>query len=485
MDFDFSDLVGPFSALAAFVSAAIAYQANRNAVLVQRLVQDRDSQWHKIVLPTKDVVHWLHPNGWKNRRRDWDRFPQALDAMREQFAYVPIPNLGSVAMMFPSIIPRAPTDPLVEFTIRVPSKAAAGARIDWHRLCQYGTDSAPLYRAYLSTQAHLARSARRGNPITERIAAPVLNDDGNPKRQKGGKIVRSTHDTEPNPAARFAGLSVIRITLPVTNHPPATGAETMTAPAANLPALTPSAALALDKHPAAVYLASLAAGPGRVSMRSTLRQVAAMLGCTLESCPWHELRFAHVAALRSQLADRYAPATANKYLSAIRRTCRQAWLLGLMPGEDYHRIAAVENVKGSRLPAGRALDGGEIGALFACVCRRHRSGRQGCRGLRAHVRLRPSPLRSRRRPIRGFRRGNRRPSHHRQGESRAHRLRHERRAGRGRRMDGHQGRGSGSATGARVEVRDHRGRRRHDAARAHEAVAAPLPGRRHRRVHTA
>ena len=134
---------------------------------------------------------------------------------------------------------------------------------------------------------------------------------------------------------------------------------------ANLPALTPSAALALDRHPAAVYLASLAAGPGRVSMRSTLRQVAAMLGCTIESCPWHELRFAHVAALRSQLADRYAPATANKYLSAIRRTCRQAWLLGLMPGEDYQRIAAVENVKGSRLPAGRALDVGEIGALFA------------------------------------------------------------------------------------------------------------------------
>ncbi len=43
--------------------------------------------------------------------------------------------------------------------------------------------------------------------------------------------------------------------------------------------------------------------------------------------------------------------------------------------------------------------------------------------------------------------------------SRAHCLRHERRAGRGRRMDCHQGRGSGSATGARVEVRDHRGRR--------------------------
>ena len=171
--------------------------------LLHLKVNDRDSQWHKIVRPTEDVIRWLHPSGWKNRRRDWDRFPQALDAMREQFAYVPIPGLGSVAMMFPSIIPRAPTDPVVEFTIRVPSKAAAGARIDWPRLCRYGTNSAPLYRAYLSTAAHLDRSARRGHPITERIAAPVLNDDGNPKRRKGGRIVRSAHDTEPNPAARF------------------------------------------------------------------------------------------------------------------------------------------------------------------------------------------------------------------------------------------------------------------------------------------
>ena len=259
----------------------------------------------------------------------------------------------------------------------------------------------------------------------------------------------------------------------------------MTSIAANLPALTPSAALALDRHPAAVYLASLAAGPGRVSMRSTLRQVAAMLGCTLESCPWHELRFAHVAALRSQLADRYAPATANKYLSAIRRTCRQAWLLGLMDSESYHRIAAVENVKGSRLPAGRALDGGEIGALFAACADGTAAGAPGMprpsRSCSVAAFAGPKP------PPSGSRISTRQPAPFASSArgSRAHRLRHERRAGRGRRMDCHQGRGSGSATGARVEVRDHRGRRRHDAARAHEAVAAPLPGRRHRRVHTA
>ena len=106
-------------------------------------------------------------------------------------------------------------------------------------------------------------------------------------------------------------------------------------------------------------------GTGRASMRSTLANVAAMLGTTIEACPWQSLRFAHVAALRAVLAERFAPAATNKYLSAIRQVMRQAWLLGLMDGEDYQRAAAVRNVKGSRLPAGRALEGGEIRALFA------------------------------------------------------------------------------------------------------------------------
>ena len=37
---------------------------------------------------------------------------------------------------------------------------------------------------------------------------------------------------------------------------------------------------------------------GRASMRSTLANVAAMLGATIEACPWHALRFAHVAPCR-------------------------------------------------------------------------------------------------------------------------------------------------------------------------------------------
>lgn len=132
--------------------------------------------------------------------------------------------------------------------------------------------------------------------------------------------------------------------------------STLTTAMPALPALTPAAAtLPLDRSPAAVYLASLADGPGRASMRSTLGQVAAMLGYALESCPWHELRFAHVAVLRARIAARFAPATTNKYLSAIRQTLKQAWLLGLMPSEDYQRAAAFALMFGAGLRRSEAI----------------------------------------------------------------------------------------------------------------------------------
>ena len=73
----------------------------------------------------------------------------------------------------------------------------------------------------------------------------------------------------------------------------------------------------------------------------------------------------HVAALRSKLAETYAPATVNKMLAAVRGVCRAAWRLGLLDGESFQRVADVSNVKGSRLPAGRALDADELRALFA------------------------------------------------------------------------------------------------------------------------
>ena len=167
-------------------------------------VGDRDGEWHRLAVPQADVVSWLHPRGWANRRRDWRKLPAALRSMSG--LYVPVPGVGDVLLCVASVIPRTPQDPGVEFTVRVPPSAAAGVRIDWPRLCQYGTESASLYRAYLSVCSVLDHSARRGHPITRQIAAPVLGVDGKPTRRRGGGIVRDPDVLIPNPAARYVPM---------------------------------------------------------------------------------------------------------------------------------------------------------------------------------------------------------------------------------------------------------------------------------------
>src|SRR5262245_34651472 len=86
----------------------------------------------------------------------------------------------------------------------------------------------------------------------------------------------------------------------------------------------------LDYSPAAVYLAQL--GPGsRRTMRTALHTIARLLGFSdALNCPWNELEYQHTQALREKLAEKYAPATANKHLAALRRTLKEAWRLGQM-----------------------------------------------------------------------------------------------------------------------------------------------------------
>ena len=124
---------------------------------------NRHGYWRTLRLPTNYVVSWLQPNGWANKRRDWQRFPTALTDLRDRLAAVPVPEIGLVTLMYPSVIPQRPSDPWVEFTIRVPLSAARGARIDWPLLCRYGQESAALYRTYLIVAHHLDRSAHRGD----------------------------------------------------------------------------------------------------------------------------------------------------------------------------------------------------------------------------------------------------------------------------------------------------------------------------------
>ena len=88
------------------------------------------------------------------------------------------------------------------FSVRVPSSAANGIRIDWPRLLMY-RKSAVQTRAYLSVHALLDRSAHRGQPVTREIFEPVLDRNGRPKRGPGGRIARTERLVE-NPLACYA-----------------------------------------------------------------------------------------------------------------------------------------------------------------------------------------------------------------------------------------------------------------------------------------
>ena len=125
----------------------------------------------------------------------------------------------------------------------------------------------------------------------------------------------------------------------------------------------------VNRHPVGAYLISTQTRMSRTTAFSALKTVARLLGeKDIKSTPWHLLRYHQMNVVRGILAEHYAPATANKILSIVRGVLRQAWKLGMMTTDDYKRAVAVPAIPGSRLPAGRALDAGEIRALFeACA----------------------------------------------------------------------------------------------------------------------
>jgi integrase/recombinase XerD len=123
----------------------------------------------------------------------------------------------------------------------------------------------------------------------------------------------------------------------------------------------------VDTNPAAVYIASLPAATGQRTQAQALRVIASILGTDINYLNWSALRYQHTAVIRARIAQAYAPATANKILSALRQTLKQSWLLGQMTAEEYNRAIELDPVSGETLPAGRELSQGEILALMnAC-----------------------------------------------------------------------------------------------------------------------
>jgi site-specific recombinase XerD len=169
--------------------------------------------------------------------------------------------------------------------------------------------------------------------------------------------------------------------------------------------LTAIESLPLDQNPAAVFLANLKSVNSRRNMARYLNQIAALLGTpkaesntvvknatgrppkpaeyTYLYCNWAALRFSHTTAIATQLTERYAPATVNVMLSALRQVLYYAWKLELMSAEDYQRAIDIDNVTSTTLPAGRDISMGEMIALaHACTSDLNATGQPTIAGIR-------------------------------------------------------------------------------------------------------
>ncbi len=115
-------------------------------------------------------------------------------------------------------------------------------------------------------------------------------------------------------------------------------------------------------NPAAAYLSKFPASSDSYrSMRSALKTVADVLteegevSPGIDDFPWHELRWDALRSVAADLAEEdYSPRTINKCLSGLRGVLEAAWKGDLLPDVEYRKIT-IRNVKGTRLPAGRAL----------------------------------------------------------------------------------------------------------------------------------
>lgn len=121
-----------------------------------------------------------------------------------------------------------------------------------------------------------------------------------------------------------------------------------------------------NRHPAAVYLSGLGEGSRR-TMRQSLNAIASLLtngACDALTLDWSKLRYHHTAAVRAALMQGFAPTTANKMLSALRRVLLEAYKLELMDARHYAKAVDLPAVGGESEPKGRALTQEEIAALL-------------------------------------------------------------------------------------------------------------------------
>ncbi len=126
----------------------------------------------------------------------------------------------------------------------------------------------------------------------------------------------------------------------------------------------------LAPHSAVTQYLSRLKASSRRTQQVALDRVAALLSdgrSAAANFAWHHLTEQQTQTVRQELAARYAPSTANRMIAALRGVLKEAWRLGLMDAESYHRASTLRNVPWSTPPRGRTLSDDELWALFdAC-----------------------------------------------------------------------------------------------------------------------
>lgn len=122
-----------------------------------------------------------------------------------------------------------------------------------------------------------------------------------------------------------------------------------------------------------VYLASLGTDKSRMSIIDALKRVIRVLDVrgpdeelvSIYDFRWHKIRYKHMQVIRSRLAEKASPATANHALAAVRGVIEVAWKQHQMSTDAYQRARSVKGVKGSRVTPGRHIRITELRKLFA------------------------------------------------------------------------------------------------------------------------
>lgn len=153
----------------------------------------------------------------------------------------------------------------------------------------------------------------------------------------------------------------------------------------SLPGSSPTTRVLVgEENPVLSYLGRLSEGSRR-TMRGSLEEIARVSSAGKVgalSFPWWRLTGTHTAIIRGFLAGRYAPATANKMLSALKGVLRACFRLGLMTADERDRASDIAPVRGTRLSPGRSIPRGELISLFGVCARDADEEKLRARGVR-------------------------------------------------------------------------------------------------------